>query len=73
MAISCEPETLATAAACYCFDAETREKVKVYLLAVIAGKDALTPSELADAAKCYCFDAATMKKVLAYLICEASP
>lgn len=73
MAISCEPANLATAAACYDFDHITREKVKIYLLAVIAGKDNLSPSELAEAAKCYCLDAATMKKVLAYLICEASP
>lgn len=72
MPISCDTEDLAVAAKCYCYDAETREKVKVYLLAVIAGLQGQTPSQLADAAACYCYDAVTMKKVQTYLLCQAA-
>lgn len=70
MPVVCDATTLAEAASCYCYDPVTREKVKVYLLAVLAGKDNLTAAQLADAAACYCFDAVTMKKVMAYLACE---
>lgn len=72
MAISCDTDDLAAAAKCYCYDRETAQQVKIYLLAVIAGLQAQTPSELADAAKCYCFDAQTAKKVQAYLLCQAA-
>lgn len=61
------PETLAEASACFCFDPVTAEKVKIYLLAVVAGLDDMTPAELAEAAKCFCFDRITAKKVEAYL------
>lgn len=70
MAISCEPEDLAAAAKCYCFDADTRERVKLYLLAVAAGLDGQTPQQLADAAKCYCFDKKQSKSVELYLLCQ---
>lgn len=58
------------AAKCFCFDKKTSEEVKIYILAVLAGLDNLTPSELATAAKCYCFDAKTAKAVTTYLLCQ---
>lgn len=70
MAISCDPTILATNAKCYCFDAETTQRIKLYLLAVIAGLDDQTPSELAAAAECYCFDKTTAKKIETYLLCQ---
>lgn len=72
MPISCTTDDLAEAAACYCFDPLTKEKVKIYLLAVTAGLDNLTPSKLADRAKCYCYDAITLKKVQDYLLCQVA-
>lgn len=66
------PGTLASAAACYCFDLITAEKVKIYLLAQAAGLGSMTPAQLADAAKCYCFDPVTQKKVEAYLLYQVS-
>ena len=70
MAIDCTAEYLGEASKCYCFDPITTEKVKVYLLAQIAGLSAMTPTQLADAADCYCYDKETMKKVQAYLLCQ---
>lgn len=70
MAIECTAEALATAAKCYCFDKKTSEEVKIYLLAVLAGLDNLTPSQLADRAKCFCMDAKFQKAVQNYLLCQ---
>lgn len=70
MAIECTADALGEAAKCYCFDPITTEKVKVYLLAQIAGLSSMEPAALADAADCYCFDKETMKKVQAYLLCQ---
>lgn len=67
---SSTPETLAAAAACYCFDRITAEKVKLYLLAQLAGLGSMTPAQLAEAAKCFCFDPVTQKKVEAYLLSQ---
>lgn len=72
MAIDCTPAGLAEASECYCFDAVTRERVKIYEMAVAAGLQALTPSELANRAKCYCYDAKTAKEVLIYLMCQVA-
>lgn len=69
MAVTTNPSELAAAAKCYCYDKETAKKVKLYLLAVIAGLDGLTPQELANRAKCYCFDPVTAAKVELYLDC----
>lgn len=66
------PQTLAAAAACYCFDRITAEKVTIYLLAQMAGLSAMTPAQLEDAAKCYCFDPVTEKKVVSYLLSQIS-
>lgn len=71
-AVSCRPLDLAELAACYCYDAITKEKVKIYLLAVAAGLQNSTPAALAAAARCYCYDAQTMKKVQAYLLCQVA-
>lgn len=68
--VSCQTPDLAELSACYCYDAVTKEKVKLYLLAKIAGLENETPGALAAAAKCYCYDAQTMKKVIAYLLCQ---
>lgn len=70
MPVTCTADYLGEASKCYCFDPVTAEKVKVYLLAQIAGLSDMTPTQLADAADCYCFDRETMKKVQAYLLCQ---
>lgn len=70
MPIDCSPDILAQAAACYCYDAVTTEKVKVYLLAVIAGLDTLPPATLAESASCYCFDPLTLKRIQAWILCD---
>lgn len=70
MPIECTTDYLGEASKCYCFDPITTEKVKVFLLAKIAGLDGQTPAQLADAADCYCYDKETMKKVQAYLLCQ---
>lgn len=70
MAVTCTADYLGEASKCLCFDPITAEKVKIYLLAELAGLTSLTPSQLAEAAECYCFDPVTMKKVLAYLLCQ---
>lgn len=72
MALDCTPEQLATYSTCYCFDEITKDKVEIYLLAVIAGLNNLTPSQLAENASCYCYDALTMEKVKAYLLCQVA-
>lgn len=69
MAVSCEPRDLAAAAACFCYDPVTAEKVKIYLLVVAAGLTDKTPAELAELAKGYTYDANTAKKVQTYLLC----
>lgn len=68
-AISCDPATLARAAACYCFNERQSREVITYLLAQIAG-DTSTPAELAAKAKCYCFDQKTADAVITYLLCQ---
>lgn len=68
--VDCSPQALAEGARCFCFPHQDAEKVKIYLLAVIAGLDNLTPSQLAELAKCYCFDAKTTKEVTTYLLCQ---
>ena len=70
MAIDCSSQALAEASACYCFQHDKAEQVKIYLLAVIAGLDDLTQAELAERAKCYCFDNKTSKEVTTYLLCQ---
>lgn len=70
MPISCAPRDLAEAARCLCFDNDTKDKVEIYLLAVIAGLSELTPEALAVRAKCYCYDAMTIKQVKSYLLCQ---
>ncbi len=72
MAISCDPTDLATAAKCYCYDAETRQKVIIRLLAIIANKADVSPSDLAEEAACYCYDPVTAKKVMISLLCVAA-
>lgn len=69
--ISCDPNDLATAAKCYCFDQKTSTEVMIYLLNVISGLN-LTPNELAENAKCYCFDQKTAEAVKVYLLCQAA-
>lgn len=66
-----DPRALAAAACGYCYDEETWRKVMVYLLAVIAEKDDLTPAQLAKAAACKCIPAGQFDRVMAYLLCEA--
>lgn len=70
MAIECSAQALASAAKCYCTDKKTSESIKLYLLAVLAGLDNLTPSQLATRAKCFCMDAKTTKAVQNYLLCQ---
>lgn len=70
MAVPTEPDELQEASACYCFDRATAERVKIYLLANIAGLEDTSPSDLAEAAACYCFDHATVSRVMAYLLCQ---
>lgn len=70
MPVSCTPSDLAAAAKCYCFDKETTQRIKLYLLAVIADKDDLDPEELDALAKCYCFSEETAKRVENYLLCQ---
>lgn len=72
MAISCDPDTLANASRCYCgITGSQAEAVKIYLLAVAAGKDGLTPDELVAAASCYtCIPPGMSKSVLIYLLCQ---
>lgn len=63
------PQTLAAAAACFCFNSQAEaDRVKIYLLAQLAGLSAMTPAQLATAATCFCFDPVTQKKVEAYLL-----
>lgn len=55
MALSCTPTDLAAAARCYCeLTRDEREAIRVYLLAVIAGKSGETPDQLLSEAKCFC-------------------
>ncbi len=72
MAVSCDPTDLATAAKCYCYDAVTRQRVIIRLLAIIAGKAGVSPSDLAEEAACYCYDPVTAKKVEIALLCVAA-
>lgn len=52
--INCDPEALARASACYCFNENQATRVMIYLLARITGAS-LVPSELARNAACFCF------------------
>lgn len=70
MALSCNPNDIAEASKCYCYDKETSQRVIIYLLAVIAQLDATTPSELAALARCYCYNDKTAKQVQNYLLCQ---
>lgn len=71
MAVSCTPNALSKASACYCFgDKKVEASVMIYLLAQIAG-DASTPAALAKKAACYCFDPKTRDAVMLYLLCQA--
>lgn len=74
MAVSCDAASLAAAAKCYtCYTPQQREAVKVYLAAVVAGLDNLTPAELMARAKCYvCLTPGQIKALRNYLICQAA-
>lgn len=69
--ISCDVNDLATASKCYCYDEAQWRQVMVYLLAVTAGLDGLSPSELASRSACYCFTKDEWQKAMAYLLCQA--
>lgn len=71
MPISCDPSSLAAAAACYCYDAQMMQAVQIVLLREIAGST-LTPEQLSAAARCFCFDTETQAKVKNLLLCELS-
>lgn len=72
MAVPTDPDDLQEVSACYCFDKATSDRIKIYLLAQIAGLGDTDPSDLAEAAACYCYDHATMSRVMAYLLCQAA-
>lgn len=72
MPVSCDPNDLAAASRCYCFDAETRKRVKLYLLAVAAGLGNQTPQQLVDASRCFCFDKKQARSIELYLLCQAA-
>ena len=73
MAITCDVETLADLSRCYsCFTGAEVEAVKIYLLAVAAGLQDLTPQELITRAECYaaCIPMGLQKPVETYLLCQ---
>ncbi len=72
MPISCDPDVLAEASSCYnCITGQQIDAVKIYLLAVTAGLEGLTPQELVTAAKCYyCIPESMQKPVQNYLLCQ---
>lgn len=67
-AISCDPNSIAKASVCFCFDKATADAAMVYLLNNISGLN-LTPNQLAQNSKCFCFDNQTMDAVKTYLLC----
>lgn len=69
--INCDPDALAKAAACFCYEnKKVSASVIIYLLAQIAG-DTPTPDELARKAACMCInDVPTREAVLLYLLCN---
>lgn len=62
------PSSLATKAACYCFDYQRAQSVGIYLLASKAGLLGNTPAQLAVSAKCYCYSDGISRNVSAYLL-----
>lgn len=70
--LSCDTDDLVSGAKCFCFDAETRQRVELYLLAVAAGLSGQTPAQLVEASKCYCFDRKQAGAVNLYLLCQAA-
>ena len=72
MPISCDPDALAEASTCYnCISGQQVDAVKIYLLAVTAGLEGMTPTELMAAAKCYtCIPKDMQKAVQNYLLCQ---
>lgn len=73
MPINCEPTELAALSKCFlCMTKDEREAAEVYLLAVLAGLDYLTPEALLDRAKCFqCIDHETSLNLRNYLLCQA--
>jgi hypothetical protein len=72
MAVSCDPNDLMRAAACFdkCIPPGMQSAVQTYLLAVIAG-GSLDPQVLMDAAKCFkCIPPGELAGVQAMLLCN---
>ena len=73
MPVSCEPDELVAISTCYtCISGNNIDAVKIYLLAVAAGLQDMTPQELVTAAKCYasCIPKDMQKAVQNYLLCQ---
>ena len=75
MAISCDPNDLAEASKCFCFDKKSSIAVELYLLYVISGST-LTVNELLQAAADAGFygisDKQSQEAVRLYLLCSAA-
>lgn len=71
MAISCDPNALAAASACYCSDEALQRAEMIYLLNAISGLN-LTPAQLAARAACYCAPEDLWRGEVTYLLCAAA-
>jgi hypothetical protein len=69
--ISCDPNDLQQAAACYkCIPTGAQAEVMIYLLAVLAG-GSLDPNTLMQEASCMrCIPAGMQDEVITYLLCQ---
>ena len=76
MAVNCDPNDLLANAACFlkCLNADQRQAVMTYLLAIIAG-GSTDPQVLLTAARCFhsCLTVAQMKAIQTYLLCQIAP